>query len=108
VIDLSKTQWRLLGAVAFVGIVVAVGVVVMKVTSDNGSSSHQLNHVAYARLWSGTTVGSRLDAVLAKWPEPYQTYSDGFKNQCYEWWDRPLSLYNLCFKKGVLVTKSLA
>jgi len=89
-----------------VGIIVAVALVVVLTKSD--SKPQELNHVAYARLWSGTAVGTQLDTVLAKWPEPYQTYSDGFKNQCYEWWDKPLSLYNLCFKKGVLVTKSLA
>jgi hypothetical protein len=75
---------------------------------SSGGSTPQLNHVAYARLWIKTSLGSRQDVVLPEWPKPYQTYSDGTKNECYEWWDRPLSLYNLCFKKGVLVAKSIA
>jgi hypothetical protein len=76
--------------------------------AGGGKSETTLNHVAYARLWTKTTRGTPVATVLGSWPAPYQTYHDGFQNMCYEWWDSPVRLYNLCFKKGVLVTKSFA
>jgi hypothetical protein len=96
---------KLVIAVSVVVIGVAVG---LAVGLSGGGSKPTLTHVAYARLWTRTVIGTPRTTVLSNWPKPYQTYPDGFKNQCFEWWDRPLSLYNLCFRKGVLVTKSIA
>jgi hypothetical protein len=96
---------------ALIGVsaVVLVGVVVALVVGlGGGSSKPALTHVAFARLWTRTVIGTPRNTVLSSWPKPYQTYPDGFRNQCFEWWDKPLSLYNLCFHKGVLVTKSIA
>ena len=45
---------------------------------------------------------------LHTWPEPYQTYLDQYRQQCFEWWDKGYSLYNLCFsKKGLLALKAI-
>jgi hypothetical protein len=90
-------------------VAVAVVVAVLAISLSGGSSKPPgLTHLAYARLWTRTVIGTPRTTVLANWPKPYQTYPDGFKNQCFEWWDKPLSLYNLCFRRGVLVTKSIA
>ena len=46
--------------------------------------------------------------MLARWPKkPYQHYVDNLKDECFEWQDKPLYLYNLCFKGGVLRSKEL-
>ena len=75
---------------------------------STSGSTPPLSHVAYARLWVRTTIGSPRAEVLSDWPKhPYQSYLDGFQNQCFEWWDKPLNLYNLCFRKGILITKSI-
>ena len=102
---MTKVQWRLVGAATFVVVGVAVGLTLVLTA---GGTKPAVTHVAYARLWTKTIIGTPRATVLGTWPKPYQTYPDGFKNQCFEWWDRPFSLYNLCFKKGVLVTKSIA
>jgi hypothetical protein len=96
--------------IAIVAVVVIAGAsVALAVGLSGGGSTPTLTHVAFARLYTETAIGDSRTKVMSEWPKkPYQTYSDGFKNQCFEWWDRPLSLYNLCFRKGVLVTKSLA
>jgi hypothetical protein len=73
--------------------------------SDRPSS---LTHLGYATLWQETVAGHTKITILNKWPKPYQHYSDGTGNDCYEWDDKPLRLYNLCFKNGLLVSKSLA
>jgi hypothetical protein len=103
---LSKTKWRLVGVATFA---VVVGLVVgLTIWLTGGSTKPgKLSHVAYARLWSRTSIGSPMDKVLGQWPKPYQIYPDSSRNHCFEWWDRPFILYNLCFNKGVLVTKSL-
>jgi hypothetical protein len=102
---LTKAKWTLVGATTTV---VAAVAIVLAITLGGSSSKPKLSHVAYARLWTRTVIGASRETVLGDWPTPYQSYPDGFKNQCFEWWDRPFSLYNLCFRKGVLVTKSIA
>jgi hypothetical protein len=45
---------------------------------------------------------------LHAWPPPYQTFTDQYRQQCYEWWDKGYALYNLCFSKsGVLKLKTI-
>ena len=106
---LSRPQWILLGGVAALVVVVAVGLGIWLSTRDDSTTTvPTLSHVAYARLWNATVIGTPQATVLAKWPEPYQVYPDNFKNDCFEWWDKPQHLYNLCFKEGVLVAKSIA
>ena len=104
----KKRRRRLVVGASVIALGVVVAIVLAIVLTSGGKSARSLNHVAYARLWTKTTKGSPIAQVLGDWPAPYQTYHDGFKNLCYEWWDRPVNLYNLCFKKGVLVTKSIA
>jgi hypothetical protein len=89
---------------------VAIVLGVWRLTADGGETTTQtnLNHVAYARLWNATIIGTPKDTVLGRWPGGYQVYPDGARNECFQWFDRPIRLYNLCFKKGVLVTKSIA
>ena len=68
--------------------------------------SKQLSHEDFARLFAETRVGDEKDAVLGRWPiDPYQHYRDNLEDDCYEWSDTPLYLYNLCFTEGVLRTK---
>ena len=74
---------------------------------SNGSPA--ATHRAYAELFANATVLQTRISVLAKWPKPYQVYHDAYFHRCYEWWDKPLFLYNLCFDRttGVLVNKEL-
>jgi hypothetical protein len=104
---MSKTRWRVAsGAVALVVVALAAGLTAF-LTSGGGKGTKQPNAVAYAQLWSGTRIGSSMPTVLARWPKPYQKYADGSQQQCFEWWDKPTYLYNLCFKDGVLASKDI-
>jgi hypothetical protein len=117
---MSKRRWRLaIGAAGLAA--VAIAVVLATSLTDGGETkrggattqasdadSTQLSHADYARLWKRTRVGESKSTVLARWPKkPYQHYSDNLKDDCFEWLDKPLYLYNLCFKGGVLRSKSL-
>ena len=46
--------------------------------------------------------------MIKRWPkDPYQHYTDNLKDDCFEWSNEPLYLYNLCFSDGVLRSKDL-
>jgi hypothetical protein len=101
-----------LAATVLASIGLAAGLVVWL---TGGSSEKQtLSHAAYMQLFVRATPGKTTTAVLDTWPKPpYQDYHDGFQNHCYEWIDKAIALqsirlYNLCFKHGKLVSKSLA
>jgi len=68
-----------------------------------------LSHAAYAKLYNSAVLGQTTSAVLKQWPSPpYQRYHSGSGLLCYEWWDKPVALYNLCFNgKGVLEDKAI-
>jgi hypothetical protein len=66
-----------------------------------------LSHRQYALLYLQAVVHKTRISVLGHWPSPpYQHYSSG-NQTCYEWWDKPVALYNLCFVKGVLSLKAI-
>jgi hypothetical protein len=112
-VGMNRTQVKIaLTAAVVAAIALAAGLTVW-LTSGGGTKA-SISHDAYLRLWAGAVPGETTTKVLDEWPKPpYQTYSDGFRNQCYEWLDKSIplrsaSLYNLCFKHGKLVSKSLA
>jgi hypothetical protein len=74
----------------------------------SGSSKSQPSPQAYAGLYAAAIDGKTTTGILDQWPKPYETYHDSNGSQCYEWFDRPSILYNLCFKNGVLKSKGLA
>jgi hypothetical protein len=55
-------------------------------------------------LFEEAAVGQKEADLLAKFPPPYQHYRDNLAEDCYEW--RGASLYNLCFRAGVLHLKT--
>jgi len=111
---MTRGRGRLAIGVAGLAVVgIAVG---LSLALIGGGGSKQLTHADFVRLWQGTNVGEPAAAVLARWPKtPYQHYSDSAGNDCYEFADAsapghgsmPQNLYNLCFKHGVLLTKTL-
>ncbi|MBV8080575.1 MAG: hypothetical protein JO186_09415 [Actinobacteria bacterium] len=102
----TRTKLIIGGAVVVVAGLVAGLVVAL---SSNGGTT-TLSHQEYATLFADAQVLHTKITVLNDWPRPYQTYHDGYMHRCYEWWDKPLYLYNLCFDRytGVLVNKELA
>jgi hypothetical protein len=93
--------------------VAALGIGIGLWISSGGSTSSadragSGSPVGYGGLWQKAVVGKTRIDVLSLWPKPYQHYSDGTANDCYEWNQRSVKLYNLCFKNGVLASKSLA
>jgi hypothetical protein len=78
-------------------------------TTTTAAATGGLSHASYARLYHEATLGQTTTAVLKQWPNPpYQRYHSGSGLVCYEWWDKPVALYNLCFdKKGVLEDKAI-
>jgi hypothetical protein len=101
----KKRWWLVIGA----GVVAAAAAAAaLSVALTGGGAKGPPSHADYGRLWGGTHVGEPKDAVLARWPKvPYQHYKDNLKDDCYEWSDEPVYLYNLCFKDGVLRSKTL-
>jgi hypothetical protein len=89
-------------------VALAVGLTVW-LTSGSSKASPAATHRAYAELFANATVLQTKISVLDKWPKPYQIYHDGYMHRCFEWWDKPLFLYNLCFDRsnGLLVNKEL-
>jgi hypothetical protein len=106
-----KRWWLAIGAAV---VAAAATAIVLSLTLGGGGPKH-LSHDDYERLWDGTHLGDPEQAVLARWPVPYQHYADNLKDDCYEWADVPVrrynnlpsNLYNLCFKDGVLRSKTL-
>jgi hypothetical protein len=61
----------------------------------------------YAALFQTMEPKRTRIGILTKWPKPYQSYHDQFGDRCYEW-KAGRTLYNLCFKDGVLALKDPA
>jgi hypothetical protein len=120
----APSRWKsgrlllLAGVVSVVVVAVGVGLALTVLRSGGSKTSAsqiqtapgpQPNPKAYAALYNRATEGTTtLAGVLKLWPKPYQIYSDNQGERCYEWFDRPSVLYNLCFKKGILNSKGLA
>jgi hypothetical protein len=105
---MRRRWWLAIG----VGLIAVAAVALAVALAGNGDSkqreSSELNHEDFARLFAETRVGDEMDATLTRWPkDPYQHYSDNLADDCYEWSDTPLYLYNLCFKYGVVRTKDI-
>ncbi len=96
-----------LGAAAVLVLALVVGVAVALTTG--GKAAPPPSHQAYAQLFANASIGQTTIGVLDDWPKPYQTYHDSYKHQCYEWWDKPIVLYSLCFdrKSKTLVNKDI-
>jgi len=76
--------------------------------TSTGAEPAALTDAQYIELFAQTKVGTTTTKILSSWPKPYQTYLDQFGHHCYEWYDKPRALYNLCFTvKGVLVAKQI-
>jgi hypothetical protein len=115
--NLSRRSAILIGVAVIV--VLGLGIGLPLGLSSSGSSSGQtltattstshLSHDAYARLYGAATLGKTTTNVLNRWPKPpYQRYRSGSGLLCYEWFDKPVALYNLCFNgKGVLTDKAI-
>jgi hypothetical protein len=92
-------------------IVIAVaGGILWAATSGVAATSSRptkLTHRQYALLYVHAILHKTRISVLKQWPSPpYQHYTSG-NQTCYEWWDKPIALYNLCFHNGVLSLKAI-
>jgi hypothetical protein len=101
----GSRRWLLVVLAIVVVVAVAAGVSAWLAT--RGSSEPQLTHRDYAALFGSAVVHQTKIAFIKKWPKPYQVYHDSYQHQCYEWYDKPIALYSLCFKNGTLVNKDL-
>jgi hypothetical protein len=100
----SKKAYLGAGAVLVVALVVGVSLALTA-----GSTVAPPTHQAYAQLFANAEIGRAKVTVLSTWPKPYQVYHDAYFHHCYEWWDKPVALYSLCFdpKSGTLVNKDI-
>jgi hypothetical protein len=101
----TGTRTRVIVVVAAV-LVVALIVGITVLATSKGSSNPPPSHVAYRQLFNSAVVGQTKLSVLSQWPKPYQTYTAA-PDQCFEWYDSHVALYNLCFLNGVLHAKDL-
>ena len=103
---MSGTRARLvIVAAAVLIIAIVVGITVWATTSSSTSTAVP-THLEYRQLFDSAVVGKTTLSVLSEWPKPYQVYS-AKPDQCYEWYDNHVALYNLCFLNGVLHAKDL-
>jgi hypothetical protein len=94
----------LIGAAVVVIVALAVGLTLW-LTSDDEQTP--LSHEAYAQLYDRAVLQQTRIAVIDDWPKPpYQDFHDNAQNRCFEWWDKPVALYTLCFKNGLLASKN--
>ncbi len=101
----TGTRTRVIVVVAAVVVVgLIVGITVL--ATSNGSSNPSPTHFAYRQLFDEAVVGRTKISVLSDWPKPYQVYT-AKPDQCFEWYDNHVALYNLCFLNGVLHAKDL-
>jgi hypothetical protein len=76
-------------------------------TSSRSAGTAPLSHRTYALLYLSAIVKKSRIGILKEWPNPpYQHYTAG-SQICYEWWDKPIALYNLCFDHGLLTDKAV-
>jgi hypothetical protein len=90
-------------AVAVLIVALIVGITVLATKS---SSKPTPSHLAFRQLFDSAVVGQTKISVISQWPKPYQVYS-AKPDECYEWYDSKVALYNLCFLNGVLHAKDL-
>src|SRR5947209_5418843 len=113
---MSRRHARIaLGAAALIAAGLVAGAIVwatggntpkIKGTTQKEQSS-PLSHERYTFLYTNAVIKKTRISILHRWPTPpYQTYRSGL-NQCYEWYDKPVALYSLCFKNGLLVDKAI-
>jgi hypothetical protein len=66
------------------------------------------SHAELREMYLAAVPGKTRVGVVSSWPNPpYQKYHDNFSDTCYQWLDKPVALYNLCFKHGTLVIKTI-
>jgi hypothetical protein len=104
-----RRRWWLAIGVGLIAVAAVALVLALTGTEDAPQrESKEFSHEDFAKVFAQTRVGDEMDATLARWPiDPYQHYPDNLADDCYEWSDTPLYLYNLCFKDGVLRTKDI-
>jgi hypothetical protein len=94
--------------VAAVGLAVGLTLGLRGGDEKKGPAVRNLTHAEYAHLYKSAVIGTTRIAVLDRWPKPpYQRYHDGKGDLCFEWFDKPVALYNLCFKNDVLADKAI-
>src|SRR5437879_12510371 len=105
----KKAQLGLVAAtVAAFGLRIGLPVGLRSGDKGKAPAVGKLTHAQYAHLYKSATIGTTPIAVLDQWPKPpYQRYHDGKGDLCFEWFDKPVALYNLCFKDDVLVDKAI-
>ena len=105
---MGKSRTRLFVVLGIVVVVlIGAGVGSWFAFGAGDDSGPQLNHRDYAALFGSAVVRQTKISYLKQWPKPYQTYHDSYQHECYEWYDKPIALYSLCFKNGLLVNKDL-
>jgi hypothetical protein len=94
------------GAVVLAVIALLVGLII---ALSPGNKKAPPTHAAYARLFQQAVVRKTRISVLDQWPKPpYQTFRGEGQDQCFEWLDQRVALYDLCFEKnGILVRKDI-
>jgi len=94
----------IVGIVAIAGL--AVGLVLA--FTGGGKAKPKLSHDAYMRIYSRAVPGRTKISLIDQLPKPpYQRYHDNFHDTCFQWLDKPVGLYNYCFRNGTLVIKDL-
>jgi hypothetical protein len=85
-----------------------VGVVAGVVVLHTGGDSPPPSHASYAEMYEAAIPGRTKISSVENWPRPPdQSYHDNFNDQCYQWRDPHVALYNLCFRHGTLAFKEV-
>jgi hypothetical protein len=110
---MNKRQTKILLGIA-AAVLIATVAVVSVVLATGGKKAVPTpvavpppTHTAYRRLYAAAVIGKTRISVLNQWPKPpYQRFHSS-KYLCYEWYDKPVQLYSLCFRRGLLEVKEI-
>ncbi len=100
----TGTRTRVIVVAAAVLIVALIVGITIFATKSNSKPTP--SHLAFRQLFDSAVVGQTKISVISQWPKPYQIYT-AKPDECYEWYDTQVALYNLCFLNGVLHAKDL-
>jgi hypothetical protein len=104
---MTMTRKRAVIGAVVISLLVGAAVAGIVISRSNGKAGVP-SHAVYARMYAAAIPGKTRISVLDQWPKPpYQSYHDNFDDQCYQWREVHVALYNLCFRRGTLAFKTV-
>ena len=79
------------GAVILAAVAAVAAILATRTSSPPSASARRpatLTHAEYVRFFTNALPGKMVLRDLQAWPRPYQTFTNQYRQQCFEWWDK--------------------